>query len=238
MQGQDSILLLLLMVAALVSLENEHEVLAGIFLGLGLFKFQFAIPIALLFTLWRRWRLVGGFTISGAVVGLISVSVAGWAGTANYVRLLLSLSSRLSTNAEHVKFGVYPWGMANLRGLCFMLFHFSARAGQLATLLASLAAVIYLARKRGSFELAVLAASLLSFHGLIHDMSVLVIPAGLMLSDGLKELDSQRIWLGAILLTLPSMLLLTGGRYFLLSIPMIAALIVVSNRWGQSSAVS
>src|SRR6185437_15949690 len=61
MQGQDSILLLLLLAAALAALEGGQELRAGVLVGLGLFKMQVVIPIALLFLLWRRWRLFAGF---------------------------------------------------------------------------------------------------------------------------------------------------------------------------------
>jgi len=52
-QGQDSIVLLTLMLASAVSFYRGHDLTAGVFLSLTLFNFQFALPIALLFLLWR-----------------------------------------------------------------------------------------------------------------------------------------------------------------------------------------
>src|SRR5580658_10418440 len=49
LQGQDSILLLLLCVLGFNALKREADVLAGCWLALGVFKFQFIIPIVLLF---------------------------------------------------------------------------------------------------------------------------------------------------------------------------------------------
>ena len=62
-QGQDSILLVTLLAVALVALDHKRELTAGILLGLGLFKFQIVIPIALLFLAWRRWRFFSGFAL-------------------------------------------------------------------------------------------------------------------------------------------------------------------------------
>jgi Glycosyltransferase family 87 len=47
MQGQDSILLLTLLLAAAVSLGRGRDLTAGLLAGLGLFKFQIVLPIAL-----------------------------------------------------------------------------------------------------------------------------------------------------------------------------------------------
>src|SRR5437660_3665898 len=72
MQGQDSILLLALLAAALVSLERNRDLTAGALAGVGLFKFQIVVPIVLLFLLWRRWRFVKGFMFSAILCGLLS----------------------------------------------------------------------------------------------------------------------------------------------------------------------
>src|SRR5882724_12805260 len=73
MQGQDSILLLALLAAAVVSLERNRDLAAGTLVGLGLFKFQIVIPIALLFLVWRRWRFSAGFVLAAILVGLLSL---------------------------------------------------------------------------------------------------------------------------------------------------------------------
>src|SRR5438045_1840347 len=59
MQGQDSILLLALLAAAFVALHAGREFAAGALVGLGLFKLQIVIPIAILFFAWRRRRCFG-----------------------------------------------------------------------------------------------------------------------------------------------------------------------------------
>src|SRR6266852_2593669 len=118
MQGQDSILLLLLLAAALVALEQGQERRAGILIGLGLFKMQIVIPIALLFLLWRRWRFFAGFVLSACLVSLISLCVVGFAQSASYARSLFSVSTGL---APAHQFPLRVSIMANLRGLIFGL---------------------------------------------------------------------------------------------------------------------
>jgi hypothetical protein len=48
-QGQDSIILLALLICAARALDGGMDFRAGIFVGLTLFKFQYGLPIALLF---------------------------------------------------------------------------------------------------------------------------------------------------------------------------------------------
>ena len=118
MQGQDSILLLVLLAAALVALGRGREMTAGMLVALGLFKMQIVIPIALLFLLWRRWRFCGGFALAAGLVSLVSLWVVGFAQTAAYGRSLLSVG----TNAAAAdQFPLRVSIMANLRGLFFGL---------------------------------------------------------------------------------------------------------------------
>jgi hypothetical protein len=84
LQGQSSILLLSTVILVGVRLERGQDAWAGFFLGLICTKFQYAVPIALLFLVWRRWRFVGGFAISTAFVTAISLWVTGIAGLMSY----------------------------------------------------------------------------------------------------------------------------------------------------------
>src|SRR5207249_3890623 len=64
--GQDSIILLALFAGTFRLLELRNDLWAGVLIGLGLFKFQIVVPVALIFLLWRRWRFVAGFCISSS----------------------------------------------------------------------------------------------------------------------------------------------------------------------------
>jgi hypothetical protein len=54
-EGQSSLLLLLLYSIAFIQLRSGCDFRAGAILGLALFKFQFVIPLALIFLLQRKW---------------------------------------------------------------------------------------------------------------------------------------------------------------------------------------
>src|SRR5438552_18182608 len=75
-QGQDSIVLLTLFTLVLVSLESGNEFAAGAILGVGAFKFQLVIPVALLFLAWRRWRCAAGAALTGRLAGAGATQLA------------------------------------------------------------------------------------------------------------------------------------------------------------------
>src|SRR5216684_2393187 len=183
MQGQDSIILLALLAAALLELEQGHERRAGILVGLGLFKMQIVIPIALLFLLWRRWRFFTGFALSASLVSLISLWVVGLAQTADYARSLFSVGASLAAGTNQFPLRVSI--MANLRGLIFGLM--SARLPafwvQALTIVVSIIVLLWVAvfaprKLRGTEALviAITASVIVSYYLFIHDLSVLLIP--------------------------------------------------------------
>jgi Glycosyltransferase family 87 len=224
--GQDSILLLALMIAAFVSLNRGHGVRSGILLGLGLFKFQYVIPIALLFLVWRRWRTISGLLLcSSALVGL-SVWIVGLRATRAFGRTLLVMSTGLSSDAEKMKYATFPDRMPNLRGLIYAIAqHFSVTQIQEAVLVAICSALVIVlaARMKPSFSLAVTVATLLSYHGLIHDASLLIIPIGMVLAWSVPR---GNIGVTAVALTVfivPAIVFPLSGRfYFVMTIPILA----------------
>ncbi|HEY3129458.1 MAG TPA: glycosyltransferase family 87 protein, partial [Acidobacteriota bacterium] len=123
MQGQDSVLLLALLAAVAVSLDRGKELTAGIFVGLGLFKFQLVIPIALLFLAWRRWRFCAGFALSSIAAGLLSLWLVGFSQIQVYIHSLHSMSIALNSAVDQYRYAIVPTSMPNLRGLIFGLGH-------------------------------------------------------------------------------------------------------------------
>src|SRR5260370_32430741 len=116
MQGQDSIILLLLFSGAFAVLSSGRALSAGLLVGLGLFKFQIVVPLAVLFLLWRRWRFVGGFALSAVAVAAVSAYLVGTVQMAVYAHSLLSMSVR-ETAIDQAKFNINPIMMPNLRGI-------------------------------------------------------------------------------------------------------------------------
>lgn len=109
LQGQDSILQLLLCAAGFLALEKGADVAAGCWFALALFKFQFILPLILLLVLWKRGRVLIGFI--PVLIGLVIVSAAlvGWRELALYPAYVLQRSL--------APIEVPPELMANLRGL-------------------------------------------------------------------------------------------------------------------------
>jgi hypothetical protein len=100
-QGQSSIILLGLYAITFVKLRQEKEFDAGMWLGLGLFKFQFVLPFAFIFLLRKQWRFLAGFGASSGFLILISSVAVGWNGLVDYGRLLLAISG----NPQNLSYG-------------------------------------------------------------------------------------------------------------------------------------
>jgi Glycosyltransferase family 87 len=231
LQGQDSILLLTLLAAAMFLADKRHAFEAGLFVGAGMFKFQIVLPIALLFLAWRQWRFVWGFCVSSAVAVAISFWMVGAHGMHQYLQMMAGMSLQLTSQADVLRYATSPLVMLNLRGLITGLFgrvlpHVWVQGvvGVSSICVLALAAKVPHSRKvcetRGTpdpptstkpgqacsasefdilkpewdssrqFSLAVLAASLVSYHFIEHDASILIIPVA-------TALASLSTWRGA-----------------------------------------
>ena len=206
LQGQDSILMFLLLVGAWNALEvRPLKFPAGLFLTFCLFRFQIVVPIVLLLLVWKCRKVVAAFFATAVPVLIFSFSLVGTGGAKSYIHLLLAAANETGSFAN----GVNPSSMANFRGLCFGL-----HLPMLVVLLLS-AGLIYLAsRVEPSLELAIAVALLVSYHGLIHDMTILLIPALASLTRG-----QVRGWL---LIAGPIVMVIAPGHFYLASIPVLA----------------
>src|SRR5262249_37748889 len=92
MQGQDSILLLLILTGAVSLARGGRQFLAGLVVGMVVFKFQIVIPIAVLFLLWRRWRFTAGMLMSSFIALLVSICLVGPSQLKTYAHELASMS--------------------------------------------------------------------------------------------------------------------------------------------------
>jgi len=188
MQGQDSLIFFLLLAAALAKLEGGTDLMAGALLGLAIFRFQMVLPIALLFLIWQKWRFVGGACISAVPALAVSGLVAGTVGLRRYMSLLSGLSIKLMPS-DQALYGVAVARMPNLRGLVFSILHLQNPAVLLATALSASIIVMLVAGWVGhraspdwQLALAITAASLVGYHVLTHDLSVLLVPIAVLLS--------------------------------------------------------
>jgi Glycosyltransferase family 87 len=185
--GQDSVFLLLLLLTSFSLLTRGRSGLAGAVLGLGLFKLQIALPVAFLFLVWRRWKFLLGFWVSGGVAAAISICVTGMAGARAYVAYLSSFSGLRSASTT------YPvlWQMmANVHGFVFGLLATRVpKLGQeVLTIAVSVAILLWtvwrgLREKRDSdlLLLALPCTILVGQYAFMHDLSVLLVPVVVLL---------------------------------------------------------
>ncbi len=242
MQGQDSILLLTLLLAAAVSLGRGRDLTAGLLVGLGLFKFQIALPIALLFLIWRRWRFSAGFAVSATAAGAGSIWLVGLAQTRIYVRSLVAMGASLTPRADLLRYPIPVAAMANLRGLIFGLaggripaFWIQATTIVLSGLILGLVAASSFKERGGSnaLLLAITASSVVSYYLLIHDLSVLLIPIVVTLNRFIRaETSGDRMGrliarASALLFVAPICFSYIPDHFYLVAVPLLFFLVVV-----------
>jgi hypothetical protein len=110
-QGQDSILLLLILIGSLRMLLRGSDLGCGAVLGLGLFKFHLVLPLFAILMLRKKWRAAIGFACVGAVLFGISLVMVGKAGILTYPKYLWGLNQVPGLGM------VKPQSMPNVRGL-------------------------------------------------------------------------------------------------------------------------
>jgi hypothetical protein len=116
-QGQVTTILLLLYCACFAAIQRGQDFRAGILLALALVKFQIALPVAVLFLLWRRWRFMAGFASAAVAVAVLSVCLTG--GMKGYLRSLMRATHTVTTT--QVRYAVTPAEMPNLYGFFYFL---------------------------------------------------------------------------------------------------------------------
>jgi len=227
-EGQDSLFLLTLFVAASTAMQRQKDFKAGVLVGLTLFKFQYALPIALLFLIWRRWRFLAGFAASSAVVLSLSGWLIGSSGIISYFHSVMEISSRFSST-KAVLYGVHPEGMPNLRGLASVISGSSVSEAHLITFVLSALVLVWAAFKPPSLSGALLAALLVSYHQVIADTTLVLLPLGFYLARAVTTFGPQRRQMAAIgLLTFlaPTVLLFVGTRFYLTVLPILGLFMV------------
>jgi hypothetical protein len=230
--GQDSILFLLLCCLAFQRLEHHDDWSAGFFIGLGIFRPQLAIPIGLLLGIRYGRRFLASFAAVSALLAALSVFLVRKAGIVALTSLIFSASLVHNQSASvQEAMSVYPQRMPNLFGLLYICGarHLSAGASFAVTALASLivfGCCAFVVRKAKSvaisFGIAVVGASLLSYHFSSYDTVILILPI-LLLSEGIHT------YLVVVCYILPYLLFFWGiPDWFALLAPVPLALLIVA----------
>lgn len=199
LQGQDILLLVSLLALTYRALRRDAGLLAGCWLGLGLFRFTLVLPLALILA-WRRpWKLMAGFGVTGGLMGLLSIAVVGWKAALHYPSYAIR-AERASMRQ------LTPWNMPNLRGLVSAVLR-PVSSGKIVAeiaVLLTLALLWYCLRQWNRnaagdglnlwFSLATVAAVLSSYHAYAYDLSVLLIPILLVANDCLARPTVTKNW--------------------------------------------
>jgi Glycosyltransferase family 87 len=264
LQGQDSLLLLLLVVLAFTALRRDSTFAAGCWLGLGLFKFHLVLPLVLVLVLTQgraaRSGLAKGFGLIALVLAGLSAAISGWSVFIAYPRFLLHLQAQPFA-------GIVPQAMANFRGLTYLFFHRDHSAGAVADVsILSAAALIKtlavwkrarLASSRSpaadtqdDFDLAfantVLFALLVSYHLNPHDLSLLLLPISLLLHRAFARtprVPKPARWmtvglLGILFLPPLHLWALKTGVYVLISLPVLGLFLTSASIVRESKAAA
>ncbi len=171
--GQDTGFLVLLAALSFDAFAKKQDMRAGAFLALGLFKFQFFIPLVAILGLKHR-RFLVGFATSSLPLLAACFAIIGKTGVIQYLALM-----QTTDGSE------YAGRFTTLRGLAGVLAQSLPKAtvtGIVAII--SIAIVLYLANLRAPrealFSVAVIASQLLSYHSHLYDEVLLLIPLAWM----------------------------------------------------------
>jgi hypothetical protein len=203
-QGQTSVLLLVLYSLTFLSLKRKQDFRAGVFLGLGLFKFQLVLPFALICVLRRKWRLMGGFAAAALLLGALSTIAVGPAGVVSYVKFLID-TVRHPANPAYI--GIVPSDMPTLQGFFTFLMTgtITPKWINAAVALASVFLILFTAwwwrredQREGDaslglvFAVALVITLLTGFHLLAHDLSPMLL--AVLLAIGSSQWSEPSGW--------------------------------------------
>ena len=187
LQGQDAIVLLLFFALGYDALARHADGLAGLFFGLALIKYQFAIPLVMLLVLWGRWKVGLTFASTGILLAAVSIGITGWRGLLAYPHFVLQIASSPGHGRTEPAFlpnlfGLIagwdwlglspPVALALLSMFSLALVGWTAHVGRRFTADGDWS---------GAFVLAILTAVLVSFQANGHDLTILILPFALML---------------------------------------------------------
>ncbi len=184
MQGQISFTLLLAYSGSHVLYLQNRRFAAGLLLSICLAKFQIALPVVLLFVIWKQWRLVSGFLVGALGVSTTSFAMVGHAGLMSYWHSLFGMASSTALNAVagKARYGMFPTDMPNLHGITYGLSH-GLPWGVLLNVVLCCLVLSWAARQKASMLVALPAAMLVSYHMQPHDLTLLLLPLSFACND-------------------------------------------------------
>ena len=191
-QGQDSILLLLIFVLTFVLLKKDVDFLAGCCLALGLFRFHMVLPVALIFLLRGRRNAIFGFASIAVFWFAVSAGLVGWSTVLHYPQYVLHLEAGGAGGA------IDPVKMPTIHGLLDpMMVPYAGKiasaalVGMLSCALILLGTFCWPSKNVRtnfdlSFSIVVLITVLVGYHVYAYDLSILFLPL-LLVANYVRE---------------------------------------------------
>jgi len=246
LQGQDILPLLLFLTLAFVSLKQNHDLAAGCWLGLGLFRFHLVLPLVFILLLHKRLRALLGFALVAVVLAVVSIAIIGWNAALSYPAFVWHVETVMGHGA------IVPVDMPNLRGLVhtFLAERSSKLVIQLVVAVLSVTLLFFASAKwkfarEGAvfdlgFALALVATILVSYHANTYDLSLLFLPV-MLLTNHVAGADWKHGW-NRITLLGPMLLLFVSPIQMLLlqkygKLSLLAPVLMIW-AWGLASEIS
>jgi hypothetical protein len=232
-QGQDSLLLLLILCLTWKLLGRSQNFAAGLVLANLLLKPHLALLVALFVAVRYGWRFVAGFVTGAAAVVVICLPFWLHGGWRAWLGVLSSLSLASGhSQAQEAAMGIYSWAMPNLRG-AFLLLLGTVLSSHVLFGVVCLASLILLVwglvvvrklRPQNAFAFSIIVTALLSYNLEPHDLAILLLPMVLIGRHATKAIARCR----DVILGLPIALLIfapstpPGAGFTLMSAPLLA----------------
>jgi len=217
---------------------------AGVFLGLGLFRFQLVLPFVLICILRKKWKLTAGFASVALLLAAISVLAVGWQGVMSYVHLIID-TARHPSNPSYAS--IRPSDMPTVRGFLAAILTgwVSQKWINAGTALVSAFLILFTAwrwrqedRRDEDDSLGLIFAAALTvtlitgFYVLAHDMSLMLLAVLLALASS-QQSRELRWWLilkgSVIVLCLPfAYMLLLHWHQMSMLFPILVAFVLAT----------
>jgi glycosyl transferase family 87 len=200
LEGQDTILLLLLYTLAFAAIKKNAAFAGGCWLALGLFRVHLVAPFALLMLLLKKWKFLSGFFLTTAALAALSAAVIGGSGLIRYPAYIWSLEHHRGTTILSPEYTVAFRGLAEQ----FLAHAFGPPGVLLAVVASSLAAILLVAWKWRTcshndperldlvFSITLIAVLLVGYHTLLYDLTLLLLPAAVVLNHALLHPTRRR----------------------------------------------
>jgi alpha-1,2-mannosyltransferase len=210
-QGQDSILMLLLVIGCYLALIRERPLIAGVFVGVACFKPQQALILLLLVMMVSAARVHTFTGFIGACASLVAASVValGWKVTVGYPHAVKVFTALYDSGNYH------PEEMPNVRGLTISMLQGHVSHQVLTAVMGFISAVVFgltvwiLSRRKHAaiqirFSVLVMCVLLVAYYGYSHDFTPLLLPVLLiwdfLAREGMSSWTRKTVAAGLVVL--------------------------------------